>query len=145
LFVDRLSYHFIRPSVGSGFVFRTGNIPMLASDSGDQYYIKRLVGTPGDTLEVRGHTLWRNGAPISGATAFAENAKQAGHYVGYRNYGLLAAGQTLKVTPQNYFAMGDNSANSMDGRYWGFVPAHDVVGRPLFVYYPFTRHWGPAR
>ena len=45
----------------------------------------------------------------------------------------------------NFFAMGDNSPNSADGRVWGFVPAMDVVGRPLFVYYPFTSHWGPAR
>jgi signal peptidase I len=41
--------------------------------------------------------------------------------------------------------MGDNSGNSADGRYWGFVPAADVIGRPLFIYYPFTRRWGPAR
>jgi signal peptidase I len=33
----------------------------------------------------------------------------------------------------------------MDGRYWGFVPAKDAVGRPLFIYFPFTRRWGPAR
>ena len=44
-----------------------------------------------------------------------------------------------------FFAMGDNSGNSADGRYWGFVPAADVIGRPLFIYYPFTRRWGPAR
>ena len=41
--------------------------------------------------------------------------------------------------------MGDNSPNSADSRYWGFVPGADVVGRPIFVYYPFTRHWGPAK
>lgn len=145
LFVDRISYHFMRPSVGSGFVFHTGNIPVLAAMSGDQYYIKRLVGTPGDTLEVRDHTLYRNGAPITGAEAFGENARQEGNYVGYRAIERLAPGSTVHVGPHQYFAMGDNSANSLDGRYWGFVPAKDVVGRPLFVYYPFTRHWGPAR
>ena len=146
LFVDRASYHFVRPQVGSGFVFRTGNIPGIAEQSGDQYYIKRLVGTPGDTLEVRDFRLYRNGAPIAGAAAFEKNARQEGNYVGYRNEGSLAArGSTITVEPQKYFAMGDNSANSADGRFWGFVPAKDVVGRPLFVYYPFTKHWGPAR
>lgn len=144
LFVDRVSYHFSPPSVGSGFVFRTGNIPGIAAQSGDQYYIKRLVGTPGDTLEVRNMTLYRNGAPITGAAAFDKNAHQVESYVGYRNEGRLAVGQTVTVEPHKYFAMGDNSANSADGRYWGFVPAKDVVGRPLFVYYPFTKHWGPA-
>jgi signal peptidase I len=145
LFVDRMSYHFVRPSVGSGFVFRTGNIPGIANTYGDQYYIKRLVGVPGDTLEIKNYTLYRNGAPITGADAFAKNAKQEDNYVGYRNEGLLAANAKLTLKPNEFFAMGDNSANSADGRYWGTVPAKDVVGRPILVYYPFTRHWGPAR
>ena len=51
----------------------------------------------------------------------------------------------LEIPKDKYYALGDNSYNSQDGRYWGFVPAKDVVGRPIFVYYPFSRHWGPAR
>ena len=145
LFVDRMSYNFVQPRVGSGFVFRTGNIPGIADTYGDQYYIKRLVGTPGDRMEIKKFTLYRNGAPITGSSAFAKNGQQADKYVGYRNEGLLPAGGSLEVTPNHYFAMGDNSANSADGRYWGFVPAKDVVGRPLFVYYPVTSHWGPAK
>lgn len=145
LFVDRMSYHFVRPSVGSGFVFRTGNIPRIAETSGDQYYIKRLVGAPGDKLEIREPTLYRNGAPITGSSAFAENAKKANRYGGYQAIFGLAPGSTIEVPKDAYYALGDNSYNSQDGRYWGFVPAKDVVGRPIFVYYPFSRHWGPAR
>lgn len=145
LFVDRLSYHFIRPSVGSGFVFRTGNIPDIARTAGDQYYIKRLVGTPGDKLEIKGSGVIRNGQPITGSTAFAANANRSDGYTGYVAMGNLRSGDTLEVPKDRYFALGDNSSNSQDGRYWGFVPAKDVVGRPMFVYYPFTRHWGPAR
>lgn len=145
LFVDRFSYHFVRPSVGSGFVFRTGNIPELAKTDGDQYFIKRLVGTPGDTLAVDGHRVMRNGHPITGSVAFEANARQLGRYPGYEAFGLLAPGQEVHVPEKSYFAMGDNSPNSKDSRYWGYVPAKDVVGRPLFVYFPFNRHWGPAR
>jgi len=145
LFVDRMSYHFVQPQVGSGFVFRTGNIPGIADTYGDQYYIKRLVGTPGDKLQVKDFTLYRNGTPNTGADAFGKNARQEGNYVGYRNEGLLTVGASIEVPTGKFFAMGDNSANSADGRFWGFVPAKDVVGRPLFVYYPFTRRWGPAR
>lgn len=152
LFVDRFSYHFMRPSVGQGFVFRTGNIPDIARSQGDQYYIKRLVGVPGDTLQIKEPAIWRNGSPISGAGAFEKNARRQERYSGYFN-GPIAQGarylltpdETLRVPENAYFAMGDNSGNSADGRYWGFVPAKDVVGRPLFVYYPFARHWGPAR
>jgi signal peptidase I len=41
--------------------------------------------------------------------------------------------------------MGDNSGNSQDSRYWGFVPLKDAIGRPVVIYYPFTKRWGPAR
>jgi len=147
LFVDRLSYHFMRPGVGSGFVFRTRNIKGLARDGkpDDKYYIKRLVGVPGDTLEVKEPGLFRNGKPISGSKAFAMNAGREGFYRGYQARDLLDVGRTLTVPENSYFAMGDNSYNSLDGRVWGFVPEADVVGRPLFIYYPFTRRWGPTR
>ncbi len=144
LFVDRVSYHFVRPKVGDGFVFRTGNIPDLARMGGDQYYIKRLVGVPGDTLRIADYTLYRNGAPITGSPAFDKNARQAESYVGYRNEGSFRRGAEVKIGEHQYMAMGDNSANSLDGRYWGTVPGKDVVGRPLFIYYPFTKRWGPA-
>ncbi len=145
LFVDRMSYHFVAPSVGSGFVFRTGNIEGIARVYGDQYYIKRRVGVPDDTLESRDFALLRNGAPATGTPVFEKNAKRSEAYVGYRNEGLLAAGSRVQLRAGEYFAMGDNSGNSADGRYWGPVPGRDTVGRPIFVYYPFTRHWGPAK
>ncbi len=143
LFVDRVSFHFVPPRVGDGFVFRTNHIEGIGVD---QYYIKRLVGVPGDQLEVRDPVLYRNGAPITGAAAFDKNARREGLYRGYCNMGtLLPEGKTLTVPPDAFFAMGDNSHNSQDGRYWGFVPAQDAIGRPLFIYYPFTRRFGVAR
>ncbi len=145
LFVDRMSYHFVRPSVGSGFVFRTGNIPDIARQAGDQYYIKRLVGTPGDKMEIREPGLYRNGAPITGSSAFANNAQRANRYSGYWSMGLLSPQRVTEVPKNAFMALGDNSYNSQDGRYWGFVPSKDVVGRPIFVYYPFASRWGPAR
>jgi signal peptidase I len=145
LFVDRFSYHFVRPPVGSGFVFRTGNIPKIAESYGDQYYVKRLVGTPGDTLEIKDYRLYRNGSPITGAAAFEKNARRSNGYVGYRNAGDLSMGETMAVPPESFLALGDNSANSADGRFWGFVPEKDVIGRPLFIYYPISSRWGPSR
>jgi signal peptidase I len=144
LFVDRVSYHFVRPKVGDGFVFRTGKIPDLARIGGDQYYIKRLVGLPGDELRIERPVLYRNGAPITGSEAFDKNAREAEGYVGYREEGRFRGGAAVKVGEDQYVAMGDNSANSLDSRYWGTVPMKDAVGRPLLIYYPFTRRWGPA-
>ncbi|HVZ64962.1 MAG TPA: signal peptidase I [Lacunisphaera sp.] len=156
LFVDRLTYNFVRPRIGQGFVFRTQNIHSPYMEDADheqkkQYYVKRLVGLPGDTLEVRPPVLWRNGKPIEGATAFSFNAQQAGLYPGYTYANarlgietLTGPGATVTVPKGSFYAMGDNSPRSEDSRYWGFVPEKDVVGRPLFIYYPFTSRWGPA-
>ena len=150
LFVDRFSYNFFRPRVGSGFVFETENIPdYVSNESSDQFLIKRLVGLPGDTLEIREPVLYRNGRPIEGAAAFGRNARREGLYGGYFNAPVsgghyLLRGEIATVPPHSFMALGDNSAISEDGRYWGFVPEADVVGRPIFIYYPFTRRWGLA-
>ncbi len=149
LFVDRASYHFVRPQPGDGFVFRTDHIisPYMQTAAGrplEQYYIKRLAATPGDTLEIRDYTLYRNGKPATGSNAFDSNAKREPNFSGFRASGILADSQVYTVPPESYIALGDNSANSQDSRYWGTVPAQDVVGRPLFIYYPFTKRWGIA-
>ena len=152
LFVDRVSYQFMRPEVGQGFVFRTDHIPAIERAYGDQYFVKRLIGRPGDAIEIRQPAILRNGQPISGAKAFENNTRRIAPYRGYFNasrddprYTMLFPGEKVVVPEHAYLALGDNSRDSFDGRYWGFVPAKDVVGRPLFTYFPFTRRWGPTR
>jgi len=147
LFVDRISYHFVRPKAGDPFVFRTGQIAGMQPRTGrpvDQYYIKRLAGEPGDTLEIRSPELWRNGAPAVDAEPFERNARLDPKHGGYKALGRLAPGRTVQLGEDEYFALGDNSGNSEDSRYWGTVPARSVVGRAIFIYYPFTRRWGVA-
>jgi signal peptidase I len=150
LFTDRFSYHFIRPSVGSGILFQTGKVPSIAkTGKPDEYYIKRLVGIPGDILEIKEPVLFRNGEPITGSSAFDLNARRQDKYRGYLNASLghgeyLSKGQSIVVPPDSFMALGDNSGNSEDSRYWGFIPKEAVIGRPLFTYYPFSRRWGPA-
>ena len=148
LFVDRLSFHFVQPKAGQGFVFRTDNITGIGQD---QYYIKRLIGVPGDILEIKEPGIYRNGAPITGSDVFDANAKRTGSYRGYFyadpriGSQFLKAGEQLIIPHNGFFAMGDNSGNSQDSRYWGFVPLKDAVGRPLVIYYPFTSRWGLAQ
>jgi signal peptidase I len=149
LFVDRMSYQFVRPTVGDPIVFRTDIIPGMPERERGKYYIKRLVGTPGDTLQVKYPVLWRNGAPITGAEAFDLNANKVGEYEGYladiTAHDLISLATPYTVPEKSYIGMGDNSDESADSRVWGPLPREAMVGRALVIYYPFTSHVGPAK
>ncbi len=148
LFVDRISYHFKRPKVGDPFVFRTNDIReelgRLTGDYTDKYYIKRIGGVGGETLEIKDSALLVDGEPRDEVEAFGRNAAQEGEYGGYLNHTLLAEGRKLTIPEDKFVALGDNSANSLDSRYWGFVPEKSVIGKAIFIYYPFTKRWGAA-
>ncbi len=147
LFVDRMSYHFTSPKSGDGFVFKTGRIPRLGED---KFYIKRLVGTPGDQVRIEGSGLLVNGEPAEGSPAFDWNAEKSGNYQGYtadppKGDIILDLSEDVTVPPDRFLALGDNSYHSYDSRGWGFVPKDSVVGRPIMIYYPFTRRFGLSK
>ena len=157
LFVDRLSYHFKRPEAGDPFVFRTGEIPGIeggAENIVDKYYIKRIGGVAGERLEIKNGALLVNGEPRSEVEAFKKNERKEGDYMGYvyptQNDPsnppqlLTAPGVTAELPAGTFVALGDNSANSLDSRYWGYVPEKSVIGKAIFIYYPFTKRWGLA-
>jgi signal peptidase I len=160
VFVDKLSYNFVHPHRGDVFVFRTNHIRGIHEDpqAGAPYYIKRLTGTPGDELRIDSPKLYVNGTladrfgirrvmeakePYHGyaqgpaSTQLGPNYSMPGH--------LYSPEATYVVPAHHYFAMGDNSYNSYDSRYWGPVPEENIVGRGLFVYWPFGWHWGFIR
>ncbi len=148
VFVDKFSYNFVHPHRGNVFVFRTNHILGIREDpeAGAPFYIKRLTGTPGDELRIDSPKLYVNGEL---AQSFGMQRVMAAQPP-YRGY---APGQAFLATPErsfvipahSYFAMGDNSYNSYDSRYWGPVPEENLVGRGLFVYWPFVPHWGFIR
>ncbi|MCD8483583.1 MAG: signal peptidase I [Verrucomicrobia bacterium] len=150
LFVDRLSYHFRSPRVGEPFVFVTDNIEHMPASERGKYYIKRIAGAGGDELLIEPPVLLRNGAPATGAPAFQYNAGQEGRYNGYVHFnhvpGALFPGTSpIHVPEGHFFALGDNSPNSSDSRVFGFVPETEVIGRAIFIYYPFSQRWGRSR
>jgi signal peptidase I len=148
VFVDKCSYNFVKPHNGDVFVFRTNNIPAIRPDpiAGPPFYIKRLAGLPGDQLHIDSPFLYINGKKAVGY-GFERVMSMRPPYRGYapgHEY-LARADQTYTVPRDGYFAMGDNSYNSYDSRYWGPVPVENLVGRGLFVYWPFFPHWGLIR
>src|SRR5581483_7908516 len=144
VFVDKFSYNFVKPNRSDVFVFRTSHILGIPDPS--QFYIKRLAGLPGDTLRIDPPFLYVNGKKAEGC-GFARVMSMKPPYRGYapgREY-LSKPDRTFTVPWDGYFALGDNSYNSYDSRYWGAVPEANLVGRGLLVYWPFARHWGLIR
>lgn len=161
--VDKISYHFRKPIRGEVFVFDTiGLEKKIGKFSGsDQakatHYIKRLCGTPGDTLAIDSPHLYINGkiATEKGINKVFEMHNQGirgGHGYSYGDHPaaeIVKAGDELTLSAQaprgmrEYAALGDNSGNSLDSRYWGSLKEYNIVGPALFSLWPFTTgHWG---
>jgi signal peptidase I len=148
VFVDKFSYNFVKPHRGDVFVFRTDHIPGIREDpeAGAPFYIKRLAGLPGDRLRIDPPFLYANGKKAEGygfARVMAAKPPYRGYALGH-DY-LSQPDRSFTVPQDGYFALGDNSYNSYDSRYWGAVPEANLVGRGLLVYWPFDRHWGLIR
>ena len=150
LFVDRVSIHFKPLKRGEVFVFNTEG---LYSSSGapltGYYYIKRLVGLPGDTLKLQdGHLYIRpkNGNVFLPAetfnAAFAKVYSGLGGYQGHQPMRLLEENGEFTVPDDCCFALGDNTANSLDSRDWGPLPMKNIIGRACFVFWPISRRIG---
>jgi signal peptidase I len=158
VFVDKASYNFRSPHRGEVFVFSTAGVQtaenIMNPDSPSQFYIKRLAGLPGDVLRIDAPYLYINGALAKGF-AFERVMAAQGDYHGYTNpppsnspfgaHYLTDPNATYHVPENNYFALGDNSRNSADSRFFGNVPQENLMGHGLFVYWPFNSHWGLIR
>ena len=126
IFVDKVSYRFHHPERGDIIVFK---YPLDRKKD----FVKRLVGLPGDKIKIDSGKLIINGKEM-------DNPPFSEHYYYNRNdwpYGK--EGQIIVVPEKNYFAMGDNSAQSSDSRYWGFVPEKNMVGKAFFIWWPLNR------
>ena len=150
LFVDRVSIHFKPLKRGEVFVFNTeGLYSSRGTPLTGYYYIKRLAGLPGDTLRIQdGHLYIRpKGAndfrPAEWFNpAFCKVYSEQGGYQGHRGMGRLEENVEFTVPDDCCFALGDNTANSLDGRDWGPLPLRNIIGRALFVFWPVSRRIG---
>jgi signal peptidase I len=162
LFVDRVTYNFRRPRRGEVIVFETRGIQDLPQN---QFYIKRMVALGNDKVRISDDNhLIINGTRLDASTPHFERVygfdpkapPHRGAYWGHVNgttaskVGLAGANlvkfpdaeSEFPVRPNHYLAMGDNTLNSSDSRYWGELPQTNVIGKSFFVYWPFTSRFG---
>ncbi|MFH0880305.1 MAG: signal peptidase I, partial [Lentisphaerota bacterium] len=148
IFVNKVKYNFLRPRRGDIIVFDTDriNYDRIRPNS---FYIKRLVGLPGDEITVDPPYLVANGNKITEPYPFERLLKEKDKgYIGYR-YADAAAqsilnhpGAVIHVGLDEFLPFGDNTAFSLDGRYFGPVKQASLVGPAFMIYWPFTKRWG---
>ncbi|MDD4899175.1 MAG: signal peptidase I [Candidatus Omnitrophica bacterium] len=94
-------------------------------------FIKRLVATGGETVEIKDGTIYVNDKPL----LEPEFGKR--YYYNRGEYGQ--ENKKITVPPDGLFVLGDNSASSQDSRYWGFVPRQNLLGKAIIIYWPPQR------
>ncbi len=162
--VNRVSYHFRRPDLGETFVFDTRGIKTdsdptsnMSDQSKGTHYIKRLSGLPGQTVSIKQPYLYIN-SEIPDIATFKRISDRRAPYnsEGYipadgssNPFAFITEKRHLvlkynadKPNLNEYAALGDNTTNSLDSRYWGAVRQFNVLGPAAFTLWPFTEHWG---
>jgi signal peptidase I len=116
-----------------------------------QTFVKRVVGVPGDHIKIIDQAVYRNGKKLTEPYVVHKNPYPDSFRDNFpsseANFTLLDRGREMLATnvvngevvvpPESYFAMGDNRDNSLDSRYWGFVPRENIIGKPLIIYWSY--------
>jgi len=121
LIVSKLSYRLHEPQRGDIIVF-------YDPFDGDRNLIKRIIGLPGELLEIKQGQVYIDGQPL--AEPYIPHAGSYSH-------------PSTIIPEGQYFVMGDNRTNSSDSRSWGTLDSAEVVGKAAFTYWPL-KLWGPA-
>ncbi|MBI3939241.1 MAG: signal peptidase I [Acidobacteria bacterium] len=119
VFVNKFVYHLSEVHHGDIVVFW---YPRDVSKS----FIKRIIGIPGDRIEIARGQVLRNGRPVRESYVLPQ-------YVDYESY------HTVVVPPGYYYVLGDHRNSSNDSRNWGLVPQKNIFGKAIFRYWPVSR------
>jgi signal peptidase I len=135
LVIDKVSYRFANPVRGDIVVFKpTAQLAKELDAEGQQkfkeYFIKRVIGIPGDRVEVKSGKVYINGQAI--VEKYLDEAP---------NYNWNSTNLTPDgiIPPDRYLVLGDNRNNSYDSHYWGFVPKDKIVGKAIVRFWPLDR------
>ncbi len=142
--LDRVTYHFREPDRGEVIAFRFNpNSPdsltkgtnfvaraidlmgeiLHVTHENTEYYVKRVIGLPGDHVEIRSGDIYIDGERLDEQYNIIHDTTDA----------------TFDVPENSVLVLGDNRPDSYDSRFWGFVPYDSIVGRAVAIYWPLSR------
>ena len=121
IFINKFTYRF-----GSGNIDRGDMVVFWFPLDRSKSYIKRVIGLPGDVVQIENGMVYVNGQRLPESYVPDE----------YRDHQSLS---TLTVPPDNYFVLGDHRSSSNDSRAWGTVDRKYIYGKAVFVYWPLEK------
>ncbi len=124
LVVEKISYRFDSPKFGDIVVFQPPPELQRRGYPIDQAFIKRIIGTPGDTIKIEDGKVYLNEKELQ---------------EDYIKEPPIQPFPAVKVPQNQYFMMGDNRNDSNDSRYWGFLPKQNMIGKATFRFWPLDR------
>jgi signal peptidase I len=142
-FLDKIAFpanfpNFMRSYLPHRSIHRGDIVAFRSPTDRNIPFVKRIIGEPRDTVEVRDKDVFVNGRKLDepykihvDSTVYHEDPWTPEELKIRDNYGPTV------VPPDGFFVMGDNRDNSNDSRYWGFITRNDIIGKPLFVYWSY--------
>ncbi len=126
-----------------GTVKRDDVVVFKYPEEPDRDFIKRVIGLPGETVEVREKKVYINGNPLDEPFVhFLQPASSASDLHEVTSFDVRERYGPVTVPADQYFVMGDNRDNSQDSRYWGFLPRDYIKGRALVIYWSYEAERG---
>jgi signal peptidase I len=121
-----------------GTIKRRDIIVFKYPEEPDRDFIKRVIGLPGETVEVREKKVYINGTPLDEPYVhFLAPPSASSEFHEVTSFNVREQYGPVTVPPNHYFVMGDNRDNSQDSRYWGFLPRELVKGKSLVIYWSY--------
>src|SRR5215475_1215735 len=121
-----------------GTIKRDDVIVFKYPEEPDRDFIKRVIGLPGETVELRAKKVYINGVPLDEPYVhFLEAPSAESEFHESTSFDVREKYGPVTVPPDEYFVMGDNRDNSQDSRYWGFLPRDYIKGKALIIYWSY--------
>ena len=137
IIVDKVKYKFGNPERGDIVVFLPP--PEIQNNPEREAFIKRLIGLPGEKVELREGKVYINSKPLQENVYLSSSVRTLVEACNSSGPQPPFLAQPVIIPPNSYLMLGDNRPNSYDGRCWGVVPRNNIIGRAVVRFWPLAR------